>query len=236
METDKVIFMKILIVEDEPSLRELMQKTLVKERYVVETASTFHEASLKIADYSYDCILLDIMLPDGNGLRLLEHIKELRKRENVIIISARNSLEDKVLGLEQGADDYLPKPFHTAELLARIRSVLRRGRSGGDLSLSLGNVSLWPEGRRVEVEGRELALLKKEFDILLYFMQRPNHLVDKAVLAEAVWGDHIDQADSFHFVYAQVKNLRQQLKKAGATIEIRSIYGFGYKLVINEEE
>ena len=101
---------------------------------------------------------------------------------------------------------------------------------------SLGNVSLWPEGRRVEVEGRELALLKKEFDILLYFMQRPNHLVDKAVLAEAVWGDHIDQADSFHFVYAQVKNLRQQLKKAGATIEIRSIYGFGYKLVINEEE
>ena len=236
MDTDKAIFMKILIVEDEPSLRELMQKTLAKERYVVETAGTFHEANLKIADYSYDCILLDIMLPDGNGLRLLEHIKELRKRENVIIISARNSLEDKVLGLEQGADDYLPKPFHTAELLARIRSVLRRGRSGGDLSLSLGNVSLWPEGRRVEVDGRELALLKKEFDILLYFMQRPNHLVDKAVLAEAVWGDHIDQADSFHFVYAQVKNLRQQLKKAGATIEIRSIYGFGYKLVINEEE
>ena len=179
--------MKILIVEDEPSLREIMYRALVQEHYVVETAATYAEADAKVAGYSYDCILLDIMLPDGNGLRLLEHIKELRKRENVIIISARNSLEDKVLGLEQGADDYLPKPFHTAELLARIRSVLRRGRSGGDLSLSLGNVSLWPEGRRVEVEGRELALLKKEFDILLYFMQRPNHLVDKAVLAEAVW-------------------------------------------------
>lgn len=178
--------MKILIVEDEPSLREIMYRALVQEHYVVETAATYAEADAKVAGYSYDCILLDIMLPDGNGLRLLEHIKELRKRENVIIISARNSLEDKVLGLEQGADDYLPKPFHTAELLARIRSVLRRGRSGGDLSLSLGNVSLWPEGRRVEVEGRELALLKKEFDILLYFMQRPNHLVDKAVLAEAV--------------------------------------------------
>lgn len=159
--------MKILIVEDEPSLREIMYRALVQERYVVETAATYAEADAKVAGYSYDCILLDIMLPDGNGLRLLEHIKELRKRENVIIISARNSLEDKVLGLEQGADDYLPKPFHTAELLARIRSVLRRGRSGGDLSLSLGNVSLWPEGRRVEVEGRELALLKKEFDILL---------------------------------------------------------------------
>ena len=175
--------MKILIVEDEPSLREIMYRALVQEHYVVETAATYAEADAKVAGYSYDCILLDIMLPDGNGLRLLEHIKELRKRENVIIISARNSLEDKVLGLEQGADDYLPKPFHTAELLARIRSVLRRGRSGGDLSLSLGNVSLWPEGRRVEVDGRELALLKKEFDILLYFMQRPNHLVDKARLA-----------------------------------------------------
>lgn len=141
--------MKILIVEDEPSLREIMYRALVQEHYVVETAATYAEADAKVAGYSYDCILLDIMLPDGNGLRLLEHIKELRKRENVIIISARNSLEDKVLGLEQGADDYLPKPFHTAELLARIRSVLRRGRSGGDLSLSLGNVSLWPEGRRV---------------------------------------------------------------------------------------
>ena len=124
--------MKILIVEDEPSLREIMYRALVQEHYVVETAATYAEADAKVAGYSYDCILLDIMLPDGNGLRLLEHIKELRKRENVIIISARNSLEDKVLGLEQGADDYLPKPFHTAELLARIRSVLRRGRSGRD--------------------------------------------------------------------------------------------------------
>ena len=114
--------MKILIVEDEPSLREIMYRALVQEHYVVETAATYAEADAKVAGYSYDCILLDIMLPDGNGLRLLEHIKELRKRENVIIISARNSLEDKVLGLEQGADDYLPKPFHTAELLARIRA------------------------------------------------------------------------------------------------------------------
>ena len=131
--------MKILIVEDEPSLREIMYRALVQEHYVVETAATYAEADAKVAGYSYDCILLDIMLPDGNGLRLLEHIKELRKRENVIIISARNSLEDKVLGLEQGADDYLPKPFHTAELLARIRSELRRGRSGGALSLTVGN-------------------------------------------------------------------------------------------------
>ena len=200
--------MKILIVEDEPSLREIMYRALVQEHYVVETAATYADADAKVAGYSYDCILLDIMLPDGNGLRLLEHIKELRKRENVIIISARNSLEDKVLGLEQGADDYLPKPFHTAELLARIRSV----------------------------EGRELALLKKEFDILLYFMQRPNHLVDKAVLAEAVWGDHADDADNFHFVYAQMKNLRRKLAEAGATVELKSVYGFGYKLSLPQSE
>ena len=223
--------MKILIIEDEPSLREVMQRALEQERYIVETAATYAEADARIAAYSYDCILLDIMLPDGSGLRLLEHIKHLRRRDNVIIISARDSLDDKVEGLELGADYYLPKPFHTAELLARIRSVLRRGRSGGDLTLTVGNVSLDVDKARVTVDGREVALLKKEFDILLYLMQRPNHLVDKTVLAEAVWGDHADDADNFQFVYAQMKNLRRKMAEAGATAEIKSVYGFGYKLV-----
>ena len=223
--------MKILIIEDEPSLREVMQRALEQERYIVETAATYAEADARIAAYSYDCILLDIMLPDGSGLRLLEHIKHLRRRDNVIIISARDSLDDKVEGLELGADDYLPKPFHTAELLARIRSVLRRGRSGGGLTLTVGNVSLDVDKARVTVDGREVPLLKKEFDILLYLMQRPNHLVDKTVLAEAVWGDHADDADNFQFVYAQMKNLRRKMADAGATAEIKSVYGFGYKLV-----
>ncbi len=223
--------MKILIIEDEPSLREVMQRALEQERYIVETAATYAEADARIAAYSYDCILLDIMLPDGSGLRLLEHIKHLRRRDNVIIISARDSLDDKVEGLELGADDYLPKPFHTAELLARIRSVLRRGRSGGELTLTVGNVSLDVDKARVTVDGREVPLLKKEFDILLYLMQRPNHLVDKTVLAEAVWGDHADDADNFQFVYAQMKNLRRKMAEAGATAEIKSVYGFGYKLV-----
>lgn len=227
--------MKILIIEDEPSLREVTQRALEKERYVVETAATYAEADARIAGYSYDCILLDIMLPDGNGLRLLEHIKQLRRRDNVIIISARDSLDDKVEGLELGADDYLPKPFHTAELLARIRSVLRRGRSGGELAIEAGNVTLDVDKARVTVDGREVQLLKKEFDILLYLMQRPNHLVDKAVLAEAVWGDHADEADNFQFVYAQMKNLRRKMAEAGATAEIKSVYGFGYKLVPPEK-
>ncbi len=223
--------MKILIVEDEPSLRELMTRTLVNEQHVVETASTYAEAESRLGSYAYDCVLLDIMLPDGNGLKLLESLKAQRRTERVIILSAKDALEDKVLGLELGADDYLPKPFHLMELSARIRSVARRGRDG-QREFTWGNVSLDPEKRRVEVAGVELPLLRKEFDILAYFMQRPGYLVDKAVLAEAVWGDHVDQADNFQFVYAQMKNLRRKLSDAGATIEIRAVYGFGYKLLV----
>ncbi len=207
-----------------------MGRVLRQEGYVVESAATYLEADSKVAGYSYDCILLDIMLPDGNGLKLLEHIRAMGKRENVIIVSARDSLEDKVYGLEIGADDYLPKPFHTAELVARVRSVLRRGRSAGELSLRLGNVTLKPEARSVEVDGKPLQLLKKEFDILSYFMQRPRHMIDKATLAEAVWGDYADDSDNFQFVYAQIKNLRRKLEQAAATIEIGAVYGFGYKL------
>ena len=223
--------MKILIIEDEPSLQELMARSLAKEQHVVETASNYAEAEIRLADYSYDCVLLDIMLPDGNGLRLLEELKAQDRREAVIIISARDSLEDKIRGLEDGADDYLPKPFHLAELSARIRSVARRTMGGGRRGITLGNVTVEPESFRAVVDGRELQLLKKEFDILAYFMQRPGHVIDKAVLAEAVWGDHIDQADNFNFVYSQMKNLRRKLEEAGATIELKAVYGFGYKLV-----
>lgn len=223
--------MKILIVEDEPSLREIMVQTLRREQYVVEQAADYTSALDKIAGYDYDCILLDIMLPDGSGLRLLEELKQQRKRAGVIIISARDSLDDKVEGLELGADDYLPKPFHLAELSARIRSVVRRHQRDGQQSLDAGNVRLFPDSRRVEVAGQQIELLRKEYDILYYFMSRPNHMVDKTTLAEAVWGDHIDQADNFDFVYAQMKNLRRRLHDAQADIEIRAVYGFGYKLV-----
>jgi DNA-binding response OmpR family regulator len=200
------------------------------EGYVVECAEDFITAETKIAGYNYDCILLDIMLPGGSGLDLLEQLRSMGRGENVIIISARDSVDDRVAGLELGADDYLAKPFHMSELVARVRSVLRRGRSGGELSIDIENVSLTPSSRRVVVDGREMSLLKKEFDILHYFMQRPEHLVDKAVLAEAVWGDYADESDNFQFIYAQIKNLRRKLKEANARIEIRSIYGFGYKL------
>lgn len=224
--------MKILVIEDDSSLREIICRALQEERYIVESASTYMQADSKIAGYTYDCILLDIMLPDGSGLKLLEHIRNLKKRENVIIISARNSIEDKVTGLDLGADDYLAKPFHISELIARVKSVLRRGRSHGEFTIELGNVTIHPDSRRVEIEGTEIKLVKKEFDILLYFMQRPSHVIDKGVLAESVWGDYADDSDNFQFVYAQIKNLRRKLEGAGATIEISAVYGFGYKLII----
>ena len=223
--------MKLLIVEDDKSLREIMHRALTGEGYVVEVAPTYFDACDKIAGYSYDCILLDIMLPDGNGLRLLEQIKALEKEDRVIIISARDSLDDKIEGLDLGADDYLPKPFYMAELSARIKSVMRRGAGAVNKTMTAGNIVLDLQSRQVTIDGNPVTLLKKEFDILLYFMQRPNHIIDKAVLAEAVWGDHIDQSDDFQFVYAQMKNLRRKLADAGADIEIKSVYGFGYKLV-----
>ncbi len=224
--------MKILIVEDEPSLRELIQRSLEKERYVVEVAADFNSALCKIEDYDYDCVLLDIMLPDGNGLNLLEKLKAMHKRENVIIISAKDSLEDKVLGLELGADDYLPKPFHLAELNARIKSVIRRQHHDGEVDIRLGNIRILPDKYQVLIDEKEVELNRKEYDILLYFINRPSRLVNKNILAESVWGDHIDQVDNFDFIYAQIKNLRKKLKDAGATAEIKAVYGFGYKMTV----
>ena len=224
--------MKILIVEDEPALRELIQRSLEKERYITEVAPDYDTAIEKVEVYDYDCILLDIMLPGGNGLDLLKHLKDLRKKENVIVISAKDSLEDKILGLELGADDYLPKPFHLAELNARVKSVLRRKHRDGEHAITMGNVRLLPDVFQVWVDSSLLELSRKEYDILHYFMNRPGRMVNKNTLAESVWGDHIDQVDNFDFIYAQIKNLRKKLKNYQASIEIKAVYGFGYKLVM----
>ena len=199
---------------------------------VVEAAADFQSGLRKIEDYDYDCVLLDIMLPDGNGLNLLEQLKKMHKRENVIIISAKDSLDDKVLGLELGADDYLPKPFHLAELNARIKSVIRRQRRDGEMDIRLANIRIVPDTFQVFVDDKEIELNRKEYDILLYFANRPGRLVNKNTLAESVWGDHIDQVDNFDFIYAQIKNLRKKLKDAGALAELKAVYGFGYKMTV----
>ncbi|MEG1585673.1 MAG: response regulator transcription factor, partial [Bacteroidales bacterium] len=171
--------MKILIIEDERELREIIQHYLEKERYVVECAPDLQTGLMKIEDYDYDCILLDIMLPDGDGLSLLKELKENHKRENVIIISAKDSLEDKISGLELGADDYLPKPFHLAELSARIRSVIRRNKRNGEISISYGNIRLLPDEFRAFVADDPIELTRKEYDILLYLMNRTERVINK---------------------------------------------------------
>ncbi len=207
-----------------------MVQALTAERYIVEQAADFHSAHEKIGVYNYDCILLDIMLPDGNGLSLLEELKAAGKQEGVIIISARNSIDDRVAGLELGADDYLPKPFHLSELHARIRSVIRRRQHSGNLTIDYGNIAVLPDTHSVTVLGEPLDLSRKEYDLLIYFINRHGHLVTKEQIAEAVWGDYIDQCDNYDFIYAQIKNLRRKLGAAGADIEIRAVYGFGYKM------
>lgn len=226
--------MKILVVEDSDSLREVMVRSLEKERYVVESATNYHEGLSKICDYDYDCILLDIMLPGGSGLALLQELKRQRKKDSVIVISAKDSVDDKITGLDLGADDYLTKPFHLAELNARIKSVIRRKQQDGELDITLANMVVYPDRHAAFVNGEELNLNRKEFDLLYYFVTNPGRVIEKTALVESVWGDYIDQADSFDFIYSQVKNLRKKLKTAGAIPEIKAVYGFGYKLVVEE--
>lgn len=222
--------MKVLVIEDEDSLRGTIVRSLEKERFIAEWAADYRTAMEKLNDYDYDCVLLDIMLPDGNGLALLEELKKMRKKESVIIISAKDSIEDKVTGLDLGADDYLAKPFHLAELHARVKSVIRRKQNDGDVSIVLENLHVFPDRHIVFVNDAELVLNRKEFDLLYYFVTNPDRLIHKEALVEAVWGDCIDQADSFDFIYSQVKNLRKKMKTAGALPEIKAVYGFGYKM------
>lgn len=222
--------MKLLIIEDESEMMENMSQTLEREHYIVEKASDYKSALHKIAAYDYDCILLDINLPDGNGLELLKELKSSGKDEGVIIVSAKDSLDDRLEGLNLGADDYLPKPFHMAELHARVKAVLRRRHFDGNQSIHIGNVSIQTENRQVIIDNQEIILNRKEYDILMYLITNKTRLVTKSALAEHVWGDHIDQSDSFDFIYSQIKNLRKKIENA--TITIEAVYGVGYKLEI----
>ena len=223
--------MKILVIEDEPEMMGLIKQFLEGENYIVEEACNFSSGLDKIVSFDYDCILLDIMLPDGNGLELLKKLKTLNKADSVIIISAKDSLDDKIKGLDLGADDYLSKPFHIAELNARIKSVIRRRKSDGRKLLEFQNLQINIEERLLLVNNEPVELNRKEFDILVFFMMNRKRIVSKSAIAENIWGDYIDQADDFDFIYSQIKNLRKKLRDFGAKVDIGSVYGMGYKII-----
>jgi len=222
--------MKILIIEDEPELAKSIVQYLSSESYVCECAVTFKDALSKTEVFDYDCILLDINLPDGNGLRLLKELGEDNKRDGVIIISARNSLDDKIQGLNIGADDYLTKPFHLSELSARIYSVIRRKQFNHSNIIKHGELEIDLLAKTVTTtENYSIPLTKKEFDLLLYFIGNKNRVLSKSILAEHLSGDMADSLDNLDFVYAHVKNLKKKLSDAGCDQYIKTMYGTGYR-------
>jgi DNA-binding response OmpR family regulator len=221
--------MKLLIVEDEKELAADIVKYLSGENYVCEVAATYDQAIEKIWVYDYDCILLDLMLPGGSGLQLLELLKQKNKHDGVIIISAKNSVEDKVKGLQIGADDYLEKPFHHSELAARVHSLIRRKQFNSSNITQLNEISIDLLGKMVKVNEVEVNLTKKEYEILLLFIGNKNRVISKAAIAEHISGDIADMFDNHDFVYAHVKNLKRKLMEAGYGNYIKTIYGTGYK-------
>lgn len=221
--------MKILVIEDETGMLHSITAYFAKTGYICEVATTFSEAEEKINLYEYDCIILDITLPDGNGLDILEQLKKNKSKAGIIILSAKNSLDDKIKGLVLGADDYLPKPFHLTELNARVMAITRRLQFEGRNEISIGNIKLDLDTKKIYVEHQELILKKKEYELLLFFISNKTRIISKSSLIEHIWGDNADQLDSFDFLYSQIKNLRKRLKEYQATYNIEAMYGIGYK-------
>ncbi len=226
--------MKILIIEDEKTLTDSVVEYLHEEGHICEAVYTYFDALEKVELYEYDCIVVDINLPDGSGLDIIKHIKKSAKSLGIIIISARNSLENRIEGLEIGADNYLTKPFHLAELNAHLKSINRRINFNGNEELILNEIKILPNQHTAYVHDKELKLTKKEYELLLFFIANKNKVITKSGLAEHLWGDYMDMADSFDFIYTHIKNLRSKLIKEGCNDYIRTVHGVGYKFTICE--
>ncbi len=221
--------MRILIIEDEKSLREDVVDYLSENGYKCDFATTVKSSMQKLQDTVYSCALIDVGLPDGSGIEIVEHIKKQFPEMGVIIVTAKNALEDKITGLKIGADDYLTKPFHLSELSARIYSVLRRRNFGGKNSLVFEGLEIDTTEKKVIANQQQLQLTKKEYEILVYLASNPTHLITKEAMADAIWGDKAEMATSFDFVYSQIKNLKKKLSEAGLKDYIKVVYGMGYK-------
>jgi DNA-binding response OmpR family regulator len=225
--------MKVLIVEDNIDLAKNIQEFLLREGYVCEWTATCDNAREKLTSFQYDCVVLDIMLPDGDGLSLLEFVKENKIKSNVLIISAKNALDDKIRGLDLGADDYLTKPFHLPELNARLKAIFRRNALDGDAVVSFNEIEVNTKSLEVRVNNILLDLTKKEFDLLLYFLINKNRILSRQSLAAHLWGDYTDNLANFDFVYQHVKNLRKKISAANGKDYIGTVYGIGYKFDAN---
>ena len=225
--------MKILLVEDNEELADNVVRYLDQVGVLCETANSHYQAEDKLLSYTYDCVLLDLMLPDGDGLELLKWIKSRTNSPNVLIISAKDSLDDKIKGLDQGADDYLPKPFHLSELLARLKAIYRRSKLEGSDELNLGEISIHYNTFQAFVNGKLLDLTKKEYDLLIFLITNKNRVLGKQAIAQHLWGDYTDDLANFDFVYQHMKNLRKKICEAGGKDYLKTVYGIGYKFEEN---
>jgi len=221
--------MKILIIEDEPALAQSMSQYLVAQDYLCEQAVTYFAAIEKISLYSYDCILLDLMLPDGNGMDVLEHLRKTGSQTAVLIISAKGALDDKIKGIHLGADDYLAKPFHLAEMSARIYALIRRSHYHGSNMVCTNDLTIDLHSKEVTANGIPVVLTKKEYELLLFFIGNKNKVISKNALAEHLSGDMADMLDNHDFVYAHIKNLKAKLHRTGCQKTIKTLYGMGYQ-------
>ncbi|WP_026775530.1 response regulator transcription factor [Polaribacter sp. Hel_I_88] len=222
--------MKYLIAEDETDLQQAIANYLQKDSNICEVASNFEEAVEKVSIYEYDIVILDINLISGSGIDILKIIKKNKKRAGVIIISANNSLSDKLEGLDLGADDYMTKPFHLAELNSRIKAVLRRGKYGGDEIIEFNEIKIDTKSKTAFIADKEMALTKKEYDLLVFFISNKGRILSKEIIAEHLWGDDSDLLDNFDFIYVHINNLRKKLTAEGAKY-IKTAYGSGYKFI-----
>jgi DNA-binding response OmpR family regulator len=224
--------MKLLVVEDNNELLQNILTYLEREGYICECARNYDEAFNKIMSFTYDVVLIDIMIPGGSGLQVLRGLKSVNAQTGTIIISAKNALDDKVEGLELGADDYLTKPFQLPELHARIKAVNRRKQHDGNEIVNVNEIEINTKTMEVRVGDNVLDLTPKEYDLLVYFSSNKNHVLSKQTIAEHLWGDYVDHLKNLDFVYQHIKNLRKKLEKAGAKNYIESVYGIGYKFKI----
>ena len=224
--------MKLILIEDEKDLSKTISSYLKEEQYKIDIAYSYVEASSLININEYDCALVDLMLPDGNGLDLIKKIKEVNRQCGIIIISAKESLDDKIYGLNTGADDYITKPFHLAELNARIKSLLRRKLFDGGNQIEINELKIDVDKRELLINNFHVELTRREFDLLLFFISNKERVLNKEAIVEHVWGDNSNAFDNYDFVYTHVKNLRKKLKENGAADYLKSVYGIGYKFTL----